>query len=1008
MATAEAARLASNGRAPGTLDTGQLSEGMVWERQFSPTEDPYESIPTAQRDVVLKNAKTDEITFEQRGITVPEEWDKYATDIFAQHYLRGPLGAPERENSVFQSVGRVSSTIRCWAMEGRRMPDGEHRFLGSLFRDEVSATAWEADLAWLMATQHVVFNSPVWYNIGVKVYNKELDVYVEIPQQCSACFILASDRDSMERIADWFREEIRIFKGGSGSGINVSGIRSSFEGLSGGGMASGPCSYMRGADASAGTMKSGGRSRRAAKMVVMNCDHPDLIVQADGSEGFIWLKSKAEKIAHALKKEGFDVSVESGLDAIHVQYQNANNSVRYTNEFMEALLADEEWHFKPRRPDLLKKKLPVFKTREIWEQHAQASWECADPGIQFDTTINHWHTTPAAGRINGSNPCSEYMHLDSSPCNLANTNLIKFIRGDGGWDTERFTAACRVLAIAQTVLAAYGDYPTDDIASVARGFRQIGQGYTNLGALVMLRGLPYDSPEARTWGAVITSQMQAAVSATSAEIASVWGAYPGVPELGLPGFDNEVNQKAHLKVVAMHADFNRAIAKSPTRDARRRSLKFGDEIHIDVFHTEVVEGGKAVQHDPHLRQAWEEANGLWQRSLALGEQYGYANAYWSNIPPMGTSGIVLGQTTSGLEPIYGQKVTKKKVSGDFMQIVNQLLVPTLVGLGYTAEQAIEIEQYVDLQNSVVGAPHLAEEHYPVFDAANAEPIDGRHLSVEAHILMMGAVQPFLSGAISKTINLPKQATVADFEKAHLQLWRTGNKAGALYRDESKATQPLVTEEGVSLGGPPPTVRHKLPRRIRSERVKLSIPQPGMESFEFYMQVGFYPDGKLGELFLTAGNEGTTINGLIAGAVKWGSLGSQHGVPAEALIRMWLGMKFEPHGNLSPQDSEFTSCTSPYDLAAKELALLVLSDEQRHALGIYTREERKLMVKGEPLPTVTSANGSGQGEAAPQAAAERTAFTDAKFCYATTCGGIRMDKIQGCWVCPNCGGTDGCS
>lgn len=985
-------------------------QGISYSTIFAPrTENPYEGIEVGLRDVVLINAKSGQATFEQRDILAPLAMEQWQLDIFAQHYLRGQLGTPEREASVFQPMDRIAATIGKWAMYGRDMPDGTHRFRGPLFSDADAAAAWSADLRWMLANFYGVFNSPVWYNIGID----------GVANQPSACFINDSDIDSMEKIADWYRTEIRIFKGGSGSGINLSMIRSSYEGITGGGKASGPCSYMRAADSSAGTLASGGRNRRAAKMTELNCDHPDLVVQANGSEGFIWLKAKAERVAHALKSAGFDMSVDSGHDAIHVQYQNANNSVRYTDAFMRALLADEDWKFQPRFADKVIKKLPEFKASEIWRQHAQASWECGDPGIQFDDLANWWNTTPAAGRVNGSNPCGEYQHIDESPCNLANTMLSKFLNEDGSWDTERFTAACRVLAIAQTVLAEYGDYPTEQIAAIARGFRQIGQGFTDLAAVFMRKALPYDSMEARAWGAVITHQMQATVGITSSEIAAVWGAYPGVAEgeypgdhnKVLPGFDNEVNRKAHLNVVAMHADYCRAVGKRPTSSARKRSIRFGSEVRIDIFYDEVVGAGEAVKADPQLRLAWEQAQALYVRALQGGEEFGYASAYWSNIPPMGTSGIVLGQITSGLEPSYNLKVTKKKVSGDWMEIVNPLVGPAVHVLGYTPEQSATIVAYADLNNSVVNAPYLREEHYAIFDTANTEPVGGRYLSVQAHILMLAAIQPGLSGASSKTINLPNKATVEDFEAGHLQLWRMGVKAGAFYRDGSKATQPMVASEAEALAGPPPANRHKLPRTAVMKRVKITIPQPGLPAFEDYMMAGFYPNGQLGELFMQAGNEGTEINGLLSGACKQASLALQHGTPAVRVIKMWLGMKFEPHGMLSPADSDFTSCTSPLDLAAKELALVALPVEERHALGVFTRDERK----NEQAAVVNQASDTS-GSKVEKAAAIPLAtpavvggsFGDTPLCYGPICGGVRMYFGGKCFICPQCGDTSGCS
>ena len=560
-------------------------KGIVWERVFSPTADPYETIEMVQRDIEIRNFKTGEIVLKRDGIWFPIFWSQNASQIFTEHYL----DKKGREQDVRQSINRVVDTITQWSMSGRL--DRRELQLVKLFADEQSASNFSADLKYAMITQEVNFNSPVWYNIGVP----------GVPQQCSACFILKVE-DDMKSITNWYDEEATVFKGGSGAGLDISAIRSSWEGLSHGGKASGPLSYARAADASAGTMASGGRSRRAAKMLSMSIDHPDIYEQAitrplpgggfEQVEGFIRVKERAEAIARTLRDAGYDMDVASGTDAVHVQYQNANVSVRVSSDFMETMLAGGIWKTKARRPELVWKDIPEYDAKFLWTEIARAAHSCADPGLQFDTTINHWHTTPASGRINSSNPCSEYMSLDNSPCNLAPTNLLKFLREDGSWDISRFIAATSMLAIAQTVLAAYGDYPTDRISEVARGFRQIGHGYTNLGAMLMASSFPYDSDEGRSWTAAITSLMQATLFRTSSQIAEVWGAYEGVkselPERELPGFDNPINRLAHLRVAEQHHAYHRAIAKAPTARGKRLAIMLGKESHIVIFHKEIV------------------------------------------------------------------------------------------------------------------------------------------------------------------------------------------------------------------------------------------------------------------------------------------------------------------------------------------------------------------------------------------------------------------------------------
>lgn len=976
-------------------------KGITWERRFSPTEDPYETIEMEQDDIVLKNAETGRTFHTDIGVLFPVFWSRNAREITSQHYIRGPLGSPQREKDVRVMIDRVVDSVTQWAMEGRPL---ENRPLthGPLFDSRESATAYATDLKYLIITQHLNFNSPVWYNIGVE----------GVPQQPSACFIL-SVIDTMDSILDWNSQEGRVFKGGSGSGVNLSRIRSSYEGISKGGWASGPVSYMCGADSWAGTMKSGGRSRRAAKMVVLDVDHPDILDQATGAPGFIRAKVRAEEIRRTLLDAGFDMSVDSGHDSIHTQFQNANNSVRVSNPFMEAVLADAEWETVARTPFVLQP-VPKYKARKLWREIAKAAHACADPGMQYDDTIQHWHSTPAAGRINASNPCSEYMHVDDSPCNLAATNLTLFLDEEGNWAVERFTGAVEVMAIAQTVMAAFGDYPTQEIHNVATGFRQIGQGYTNLGAMLMTNGLAYDSPEGRAWNSAVTALMQGTIFRTSAKIAESWGAYTGVDE-DRPGFDSPVNRKAHMRVAEMHRQYTKAIAVTPTVKGRKLSLKFGGEAHIDIFHREVVGSGAPVKNDSKLQEVVAAAGKIWDEAIRLGNEFGYANAHMSVLAPIGTNGYMMDNDTTGIEPGLSLKVSKKKVDGSWMKIVNQAVPRTLRKLGYSVEQTDQIVAYIDEHNSVVGAPHLAEEYYPVFDTSFEEPVGGRYLSMQAHLLQMAAAQPFLSGAISKTVNMPETVTVAEVEQVHMASWRLGLKAVAIYRNNSKATQPMSADSKAvtALAGPPPTVRHKLPRKTQGGRIKLRIVDPMLGEFEMYAFYSSYDDGSFGEIFQIAGAEGTMVNGLLAFAAKQISLGVQHGTPLRDVIKMGLGMSFAPASRMiPPMDSDFTEARSVADLLVKELALVFLSVEERHALGIFTRQEREedvelhsapaekkvLAPTSEPEPSpIRSANGTGRLQAP-------FILSQAPQCFKCS---IPMEPRGTCFNCPQCGTSTGC-
>ncbi|MFZ9630268.1 MAG: vitamin B12-dependent ribonucleotide reductase, partial [Ilumatobacteraceae bacterium] len=630
---------------------------------------PYDEVVWERRDARISNWKDGTVAFEQLGVEFPTTWSLNATNIVAQKYFRGSLGTPERESSLRQVIDRVADTITTWGVEG------------GYFADEAEAEAFRNELKYILVTQRAAFNSPVWFNIGVK----------GVPQQASACFILSVD-DKMDSILNWYREEGVIFKGGSGAGVNLSRIRSSYELLNGGGTASGPVSFMRGADASAGTIKSGGKTRRAAKMVILNVDHPDV-------EEFVWCKAKEEKKARVLRDAGFDMDLD-GSDSFSIQYQNANNSVRVTDEFMQAVVDDTDWHLRAVTDGSV---VRTVRARDLWRSIALASWECADPGLQFDTTINKWHTAHATGRINGSNPCSEYMHLDNSACNLASINLLHYLATDGEFDVASYMHTIEVMFTAQEILVGRADYPTEPIGDTSRKFRQLGIGYANLGATLMALGLPYDSAEGRSWAAALTSLMTGHSYAVSARTASRMGPFAGFA-------DNEVHM---LNVLRMHRDAHARI-ENP-----------------DVVPAELLHAGAAA----------------WEAAVRDGEEYGVRNSQASVLAPTGTIGLMMDCDTTGIEPDLGLVKIKKLVGGGTMSIVNQTIPRALRTLGYTDQQVDDIIAYIDREKSILGAPHLAAAHVPVFACSMGD----NTIHYEGHVRMMGAVQPFISGAISKTV-----------------------------------------------------------------------------------------------------------------------------------------------------------------------------------------------------------------------------------------------------------------
>ncbi len=908
-----------------TKDLERRTRGLAFERYFtSEGVHPFDEIEWETRDAVIPNLKTGGNAFEQRGVEFPKVWSQNATNIVAQKYFRGPLDTPQRESSVRQLIGRVVDTVRGWGEK-----DG-------YFATDRDATVFAEELTHLLVTQKAAFNSPVWFNVGA-----------EEKPQCSACFILSVE-DTMTGILNWYVEEGTIFKGGSGSGINLSSIRSSKERLSSGGLASGPVSFMRGADASAGTIKSGGKTRRAAKMVILDVDHPDV-------EDFIWCKAIEERKARFLREGGFDMDLD-GSDSHSIQYQNANNSVRVTDEFMKAHLEDRDWNLKAVIDGSTVKSV---RARDLMRQIAQAAWECADPGMQYDTTINDWHTCPATGRINASNPCSEYMHLDNSACNLASLNLLKFLNDDGTFDIQAFKRGVEVVFTAQEILVGNSSYPTEKIERNAKAFRQLGLGYANLGGLLMARGLPYDSDQGRGWAGAITAIMTGHAYATSARIAEKMGPFAGYAP----------NRDAMLRVMRKH----RAAA---------------DEIDAD----QVPEGLLSA-----AKQAWDEA-------IVLGEEFGYRNAQASVLAPTGTIGLMMDCDTTGIEPDLALVKTKKLVGGGTMQIVNRTVPRALKHLGYDEAQAKDIVEYISEHNSVKVAPHMKPEHESVFDTSMGE----QAIHYMGHVRMMAAAQPFISGAISKTVNLPEDASVEDVEQLLLEGWKLGLKAVAIYRDNCKVAQPLSadkkkTAEVATAAGAP--VRRRLPSTRPGKTFSFSVGEA-----DGYIIAGEYPEDGIGEIFLKVAKQGSTLAGIMDAFAISVSLGLQYGVPLEAYVQKFTNMRFEPSGITSDKDIRFA--TSLVDYIFRRLALEYLPAETRKALGVHSTEERKETAsehangdasapKETPQIVDVSVEG-GRGEA--QGAAEAKA-QDAPLCY--SCGS-RMQPAGSCYVCNACGATSGCS
>jgi ribonucleoside-diphosphate reductase alpha chain len=929
-------------------------------RRFFTTEDrhPYDEVLWDRRDARISNFRDNSVAFEQLNVEVPADWSFNATNILAQKYFRGTLGTPERETSLKQVVDRIVDTITAWGIEA------------NYFVDEEEAETFCAELKHLLITQKAAFNSPVWFNIGVK----------NVPQQGSACFILSVD-DSMRSILNWYTEEGIIFKGGSGAGVNLSKIRASAEMLEGGGTASGPVSFMRGADASAGTIKSGGKTRRAAKMVILDADHPDI-------EEFVWCKANEEKKARVLRDAGFDMDLD-GKDIHSIQYQNANNSVRVSDDFMHAVLADDEWELTARGDG---RTISIMKARELWRQIARAAWECADPGLQFDTTINKWHTSANTARINGSNPCSEYMHIDNSACNLASLNLMKFLVEDGTFDVEAFRASIEVLFTAQEIIVGAADYPTEKIAENSRKFRQLGIGYANLGALLMASGLAYDSDEGRAWAAAITALMTGHAYVTSARTAGRMGPHEGYAE----------NAEPMLNVLRMHRDASYLI------DALKAPA-------------ELLEAAQ---------QAWEEA-------VDLGSRHGVRNAQASVLAPTGTIGLLMDCDTTGIEPDLGLVKFKKLVGGGNMSIINQTVPRALRKLGYSEDEATAIEAYIDTNKSILGAPGFKPEHHAVFACSMGD----NTIHYLGHVKMMGAVQPFISGAISKTVNMPEDATIEDVENLHMDAWRLGVKAVAIYRDNCKVGQPLSTakkdgDESTSSITATDSVAAELFTKIAKLETELEVARSEgsnvvvgairerlarrrvSSTFRFrvadcegYVTVGEYEDGRPGEVFIRVSKQGSTLAGIMDAFSISISLGLQHGVPLATYVSKYVNMKFEPSG--MTDDADLRIATSLVDYIFRRLALDYLSMDERDELGIHSTSERIQPT----LPEVVEQSTPTVGVSAQPTLldlSEKSVVTsqanvgeqhDAPMCY--QCGNV-MQRAGSCHVCPSCGATSGCS
>ncbi|MBB5808547.1 ribonucleoside-diphosphate reductase alpha chain [Saccharothrix ecbatanensis] len=935
---------------------GDKNAKLKVERVFTTAgKHPYDEVTWEHRDVVMTNWRDGSVNFEQRGVEFPDFWSVNATNIVTSKYFRGAVGTQQREHSLRQLIDRV---VKKYVAAGV-----EHGYFGTAEDAEI----YEHELTWMLLHQVFSFNSPVWFNVGTTS-----------PQQVSACFILSVD-DTMESILNWYREEGLIFKGGSGAGLNLSRIRSSKELLSSGGTASGPVSFMRGADASAGTIKSGGATRRAAKMVVLDVDHPDV-------EEFIQTKAREEDKVRALRDAGFDMDL-GGKDIVSVQYQNANNSIRVSDEFMRSYEDGGQFGLRSRQTGEV---IEHVDAKDLFRKLAQAAWECADPGIQYDGTINDWHTTPESGRITASNPCSEYMHLDNSSCNLASLNLMKFLKDDGTFNAELFAKSVELIITAMDISICFADFPTPAIGETTRAFRQLGIGYANLGALLMATGHAYDSEGGRALAAAITSLMQAVAYKRSAELAGIVGPYEGYAR----------NAEAHQRVIRKHSAAN------------------------DMLRTYHSNDG-AVQ---------KVATKAWQECQKVGARNGWRNAQASVLAPTGTIGLMMDCDTTGIEPDLALVKFKKLVGGGSMQIVNQTVPRALRVMGYQEEQLEAIVEYIGEHGHVVDAPGLKSEHYEVFDCAMGD----RSIAPMGHVRMMAAVQPFISGAISKTVNMPETATVAEVEEIYYQGWKLGLKALAIYRDNCKVGQPLSagkTAKAVGAGSPSSEVKTETIVEYRPVRKRLPKKRPSQTvSFtvggaEGYLHAGSYPDDGLGEIFVKLGKQGSTLAGVMDAFSMSISVGLQYGIPLEFYVSKFQNLRFEPAG--MTDDPDVRIATSVLDYLFRRLALDYLPFEKRAQLGIFTADERTAQVSADygngdvDLEGLRTSVDSAPAPASTPAPAEKKPkpqdvkvgsstellelhlgkAADAPLCM--TCG-TKMRPAGSCYLCEGCGSTSGCS
>jgi ribonucleoside-diphosphate reductase alpha chain len=907
-----------------------MGKGLTFPRFFTDgKKSPFDAVEWEKRTALIGNEKGVTI-FRQEDVEVPKSWSQTATNIVTSKYFHGKLGTPQREGSVRQLITRVVNTIVGWGEKGRYFADAESR------------DAFRGELTHLLVEQKMAFNSPVWFNVGVQP-----------KPQCSACFI-NSVSDDMESIMGLTRTEGMLFKWGSGTGTNFSTLRGSKETLSGGGIASGPVSFMKGFDAFAGVIKSGGKTRRAAKMVILNIDHPDIVE-------FIECKMKEERKAHVLIEQGYDSSIDGDAYS-SIFFQNANHSVRVTDDFMRAVVEDNDWWTKNVLDGQPNEKL---RARDLMMKIADSTWHCGDPGMQYDTTVNRWHTCKSTARINASNPCSEYMFLDDTACNLASLNLMKFVNASGQFDVPAFKHAVDVTITAQEILVDNASYPTEKIAKNSHEFRPLGLGYANLGALLMSMALPYDSEEGRDMAGAVTALMCGEAYAQSARIAERMGSFPGY----------EVNREPMLDVIRMHRDAMRGIKP--------------EHVQTELF------------------MAAQES---WDTALTHGEKHGFKNSQVTVLAPTGTIGFMMDCDTTGIEPDLALVKYKKLVGGGLIKIVNNTVPQALMKLGYTPEQTSEVVSYIDKNGKIEGAPHLKMEDYPVFDCSLAPQGGGRSITWTGHVKMMAAAQPFLSGAISKTINMPEESTVEDISNAYIESWKLGLKAVAIYRDNSKRSQPLNAggkkeEKKAEPAAVTPSLE-PVQRELfgRQQREKMPEERPSVThkfsvgGHEGYITVGMYPDGRPGEIFIKMSKEGSTLSGVMDGLALTISLGLQYGVPLKAFVDKLLNTRFEPSGITANPNIRFVS--SVLDYIARWLGGRFISADYLKLNGGTAPVENA----GTAIPSSTIL--------AAQAATGWSVTTTPTNAHegAPTCSecGMLMVPNGACYKCENCGSTSGCS